>query len=158
MKADAWEAGHRMPFIVRWPGQVRKGSVSDQTICFTDLMATLAAVTKAELQENAGPDSYSFLPVLIGEQPDDQPIRPPIVMQSGNGAMMIRSGDWKLINQLGSGGFSEPKRIEPGPGDSEGQLYNLAHDPGEENNIYSEYPGIVTRLKLEMQQIVEVHQ
>ena len=121
-------------------------------------MATLAAVTKADLPENAGPDSYSFLPVLKGEMPDDQSLRPPIVMQSGNGSMMIRSGDWKLINQLGSGGFSEPKRIEPGPGDPEGQLYNLANDPGEENNIYSEYPGIVARLKLEMQQIVEEHQ
>jgi len=155
MKADAWEAGHRMPFIVRWPGRVRPGSVSDQTICFTDLMATCAAVTNRDLPENAGPDSYSFLPVLIGEQPNEQPIRPPIVMQSGNGSMLIRSGDWKLINQLGSGGFSEPKHIEPGPGDPEGQLYNLAKDPGETNNIYSEYPDIVARLKLEMKQIVE---
>ena len=155
MKADAWEAGHRMPFIIRWPSRVRPGAVSDQTICFTDLMATCAAVTNRDLPENAGPDSYSFLPVLIGEQPDEQPIRPPIVMQSSNGSMLIRSGDWKLINQLGSGGFSEPKHIEPGPGDPEGQLYNLAEDPGETNNIYSDYPDIVARLKLEMKQIVE---
>lgn len=155
MKADAWEAGHRMPFIVRWPGRVKPGSVSDQTICFTDLMATCAAVTNRDLPKNAGPDSYSFLPVLIGGQPDEQPIRPPIVMQSSNGSMLIRSGDWKLINQLGSGGFSEPKYIEPGPGDPEGQLYNLVKDPGETNNIYSEYPDIVARLKLEMKHIIE---
>ena len=155
MKADAWEAGHRMPFIVRWPGKVKKGSVSDQTICFTDLLATCAAVTNVNLPEGAGPDSYSFLPVLKGEQPDEQPIRPSIVMQSGSGSMLIRSGEWKLINQLGSGGFSEPRRIEPGPGDPEGQLYNLADDPGETNNVYSENPEIVARLLKEMKEIID---
>jgi arylsulfatase A-like enzyme len=155
MKADAWEAGHRMPFIVRWPGKVEKGSVSDQIICFTDILATLGEITGVDLTEGAGPDSHSFLPVLKEEQPEDQPIRPPVVMRSGNGSMMIRSGDWKLINQLGSGGFSKPNRIEPGPGDPEGQLYNLADDPGETNNLYSEHPDIVARLKFEMKQIVE---
>jgi arylsulfatase A-like enzyme len=155
MKADAWEAGHRMPFIVRWPGRVKPGSVSDQIICFTDLLATCAAVTSTDLPENTAQDSYSFLPVLTGDQPEEEPIRPPIVMQSGNGSMLIRSGDWKLINQLGSGGFSEPNHIEPEPGDPEGQLYNLADDPGETNNIYAEHPDIVARLKSEMTQIVE---
>lgn len=155
MKADAWEAGHRMPFIVRWPGRVEKGSVSDQIICFTDILATLGEVTGANLPEGAGPDSHSFLPVLKGEQTEDQPVRPPVVMSSGNGTMLIRSGDWKLINQLGSGGFSEPKHLEPGPGDPEGQLYNLADDPGETINLYSKHPDIVARLKFEMKQIVE---
>lgn len=153
MKADAWEAGHRMPFIVRWPGKVEKGSVSRQTICFTDVLATLADVTAAELPEGAGPDSYSFLPVLAGEQPDDQAIRPPVVMQSGNGSMMIRSGEWKLIDQLGSGGFSKPGYIEPGPDDPAGQLYNLADDPGETTNIYLNNPEVVARLTTEMRDI-----
>ena len=153
MKADAWEAGHRMPFIVRWPGRVEQGSVSNQTICNTDILATFAAVTAADLPEGAGPDSYSFLPVLTGEQPDDQAIRPPLVLEFGNGARMVRSGDWKLINQLGSGGFSKPSRIEPGPGDPEGQLYNLADDLGETKNLYLEHPEIVSRLEAEMKQI-----
>jgi arylsulfatase A-like enzyme len=155
MKADAWEAGHRMPFIVRWPGRVQNGSVSEQTICFTDLVATFAEISKAVLPEGAGPDSYSLLPVLRGTQPGDQAIRPPVVMQSGNGAMLIRSGDWKLINQLGSGGFSKPDYIQPGPGDPAGQLYNLALDPGESNNVYLEHPDIVDRLTKEMKQILE---
>lgn len=153
MKADAWEAGHRMPFIVRWPGRVRKGSVSEQTICFTDLVATFAEITKAVLPEGAAPDSHSLLPVLLGEQSADQAIRPPVVMQSGNGSMLIRSGDWKLINQLGSGGFSKPDHIQPGPGDPAGQLYNLALDPGETNNVYLEYPEIVSRLTAELDEI-----
>ena len=156
MKADAWEAGHRMPFIVRWPDQVKEGAVTDQTICFTDLLATIADVTGANLPEGAGPDSYSFLPVLRGKQPENLPIRGPIVMSSGSSqAMMIRSGDWKLINQLGSGGFSKPKYIEPGPDDPAGQLYNLDDDPAETNNVYSEHPEIVARLMTEMKQILD---
>ena len=70
MKADAWEGGHRMPFIVRWPGRVKAGTVSDQTICFTDLLATFADICGAKLPAGAGPDSFSFLPVLEGRQPE----------------------------------------------------------------------------------------
>ena len=69
--------------------------------------------------------------------------------------MLIRSGEWKLIDQLGSGGFSKPNHIEPGPGDPPGQLYNLAEDPGETNNVYLEHPEIVERLKSEMKQTIE---
>ncbi len=77
-------------------------------------------------------------------------------MSSGSSqAMMIRSGDWKLINQLGSGGFSKPKYIEPGPDDPAGQLYNLDDDPAETNNVYSEHPEIVARLMTEMKQILD---
>ena len=154
MKADAWEAGHRMPFIVRWPGRVKEGSVSDQTICFTDILATFAEITGTGIPEDAKLDSYSFLPVLEEKQAGKQMKRPPVVMQSGNGAMMIRSGDWKLINQLGSGGFSKPNYIEPGPEDPKGQLYNLAIDPGETNNVYSDNPEIVARLSAERKEIV----
>ena len=68
--------------------------------------------------------------------------------------MVIRSGDWKLINRLGSGGFSDPKHIQPGPGDPEGQLYNLTDDLGETRNLYAEHPEIVARLTSEMDRIV----
>lgn len=154
MKGDAWEAGHRMPFIVRWPGRVKPGTVTDQTICFTDLLATFADVCGAKLPTGAGPDSYSFLPVLEGRQPKDKPIRGPMVMRAGSSpAMMIRSGDWKLINQLGSGGFSQPKTIQPEPGDPAGQLYNLRTDRAETNNLYLKHPEIVARLEAEMQRI-----
>jgi arylsulfatase A len=156
MKSDVWEAGHRMPFIVRWPGRVKAGMVSDQTICFTDLLATFADICGAKLPTGAGPDSFSFLPVLEGQQPVGKPIRGPIVMQAGScSAMMIRSGDWKLINQLGSGGFSQPKTIKPGPGDPAGQLYNLRNDLAESNNLYLKHPEIVARLEAEMQRIVK---
>jgi arylsulfatase A len=156
MKSDAWEGGHRMPFIVRWPGHVKGGTVSEQTICFTDLLATFADVCGVKLRDRAGPDSFSFLPVLEGRQPDNKPIRGPIVMQAGSTtAMMIRSGDWKFIDRLGSGGFTRPNRIKPGAGDPEGQLYNLRDDPTETHNRYLEQPEIVARLKAELKRIVE---
>lgn len=159
MKADAWEAGHRMPFIVRWPGRVKAGTVTEQTICFTDLLATFADVCGEKLPAGAGPDSFSFLPVLEGRQPKDKPIRGPIVMQAGSSsAMMIRSGDWKLINQLGSGGFTQPRTIKPKPGDPAGQLYNLRDDLAETNNLYSKHPEIVAKLEAEMRRIVKAEQ
>ena len=153
MKADAWEAGHRMPFVVRWPGVVQPGSASSQTISTIDLLATCADITGASLPESAGPDSFSFLPVLRGQQPPDQPVRDALVMASGNGTMTIRSGDWKLITALGSGGFSDPKRIRPADGDPQGQLYHLVEDPGETQNRYAEYPEIVQRLSEQLEQI-----
>jgi arylsulfatase A-like enzyme len=154
MKGDAWEGGHRMPFIVRWPGHIEAGSVSGQTIGFTDLMATLADLTGKPLPEGAGPDSYSFLPVLLGQHPEDRSIRPPLVLRSAGGTTMIRSGEWKLIDRLGSGGFSKPRRVEPGPGDPEGQLYNLKEDPGEVINLYLDRPDVVEQLKREMEIIL----
>lgn len=154
MKGDAWEGGHRMPFIVRWPGKVAKGSVSDQTICYTDLLATFADICEVKLPAEAGPDSFSILPVLENRQPVENPIRGPVVMKSGSkSTMMIRSGDWKLINKPGSGGFSKSKAADPS--DPPGQLYNLRDDPGERTNLYQKYPEIVTRLHAEMKSIVD---
>lgn len=154
MKGDAWEGGHRMPFIVRWPERVKAGTVTGQAICFTDLLATFAEIRAKPLPDGAGPDSFSILSVLEGRQPEDQPVRGPIVMQAGSApTMMIRSGDWKLINRLGSGGFSDPKTIHPEPGGPTGQLYNLRDDPAEMNNLYQQHPGIVKRLEAEMKSI-----
>lgn len=150
MKADAWEGGHRMPFIVRWPSRVAAGSTSDQTICFTDLLATLAEITDVNLPVGAGPDSVSFLPALRAETYR----RPPIVMESGSHLMMIRSGPWKLIDGLGSGGFSQPSKVEPARGDPAGQLYNLKTDPGESRNLYADRPRLVASLRSEMQNII----
>jgi arylsulfatase A len=151
MKADAWEAGHRMPFIVRWPGTVGTGSVCDRTISFTDVLATMADVVGKNLPAGAGPDSFSFLPALKGKTF----LRAPIVMQSGSGFMTIRSGRWKLIEGLGSGGFSQPAKSTAGPGEPAGQLYDLAGDPAETTNRFAAEPAIVERLRGEMRRIVE---
>jgi arylsulfatase A-like enzyme len=140
-----------MPFIVRWPGTVGAGSVCDQTISFTDVLATMADVVGKDLPAGAGPDSFSFLPALKGGTFQ----RPPIVMQSGGGFMTIRSGRWKLVDGLGSGGFSEPARTAAGPGDPAGQLYDLAADLAETTNRFAGEPGVVERLRAEMRRIVD---
>jgi len=156
MKADAWEAGHRMPFIVRWPGQVAAGSVSHQTICFTDLLATLATITEYPRKAaTEGPDSYDFSGVLRGNQPTNKPVRPHLAMRSGSKFMTVRVGDWKLIDAQGSGGFSKPRRRDPKPGEPSGQLYNLKTDPSESTNVYDKHPNIVQRLQATLKGIVD---
>ena len=67
-KRDAWEGGHRVPFLARWPGKITAGSVSDETIAHVDLMATVAALLGVKLPENAGEDSFNLLPVLLGTE------------------------------------------------------------------------------------------
>jgi len=147
MKGDAWEGGHRMPFIVCWPGRVKVRTTSDHTVSFTDVMATFADIVDQDLPPDAGPDSLSFLPALDGKKGSS---RGPIIVQSANGTMSIRSGDWKLIEGLGSGGFTKPARANPTAGGPIGQLYDLKNDPGETTNLYLEKPEIVKRLKDEL--------
>lgn len=144
-KADAWEGGHRVPFLVRWPGVVKPNMVSDETICLTDLLATIAAVVDSPLPENAGEDSFNILPVLKGET-YTKPIRPATVHHSVAGVFAIRKGNWKLIVGRGSGGFSRPRIIKPKPGEPTGQLYNLGEDLGETKNVYHEHPEVVKEL------------
>lgn len=153
MKADAWEAGHRVPFIARWPGKIPANSVSNQLICFTDMLATFAAIVGEELPKEAGPDSFNMLPAMLDETSNSKPIRPLFAMGSGSGLMTIRVGDWKLIDGLGSGGFSKPSRIKPQPGDPSGQLYNLADDPGETRNLYQQNSEKVRSLTATLQRI-----
>jgi arylsulfatase A-like enzyme len=151
MKGDVWEAGHRMPFIIRWPGTVAAGSVYDQTISFTDLLATLADAVGMALPAEAGPDSFSFLRALEGG-PFQRAL---LVMQSGGGLMTIRSGRWKLVDGLGSGGFSRPARIEPGPAGPSGQLHDLSADRVETTNRLAAEPRLVERFRAEMRRIAE---
>lgn len=159
MKADAWEGGHRMPLIVRWPKITPPGTESDRLICFTDFLATFAELFGTTLPQNAGPDSYSFLSVLTEVDSTGFAARPNFVMRAGSDASMmtIRSGDWKLINGIGSGGFSRREgKIIRQPGDPPGQLYNLASDRAESRNLYADHPEIVARLTAELNQVVDV--
>ena len=144
-KADAWEGGHRVPFIVRWPGVVKPNGSTGETICLTDIFATVAEIVGSELPNDAGEDSFSILPVLKGAFLK-KPIRPSIVHHSLSGMFAIRKGNWKLILGLGSGGFSKPRSIKPKPDGPTGQLYNLNNDPSETKNVYQQNPEIVREL------------
>jgi arylsulfatase A-like enzyme len=144
-KADIFEGGHRVPFVARWPGRVQAGSTCVDTICLTDLLATCAAILGARLPEEAGEDSVSILPDLLGTATG--PVREATVHHSIDGSFAIRQGRWKLILCPDSGGWSRPW-----PGSDEArdlppvQLYDLARDPGERRNVQAQYPAIVVRL------------
>jgi len=145
-KADIWEGGHRVPFVARWPGHVPPGAVSDETICLTDMMATLAAIVGADLDRDEGEDSYNVLPAML-QQPYDTPIREATVHHALDGLFAIRQGPWKLIEGRGSGGFTAPQRREVEPDEPAGQLYHLGRDPQETENLYDDHPEIVERLR-----------
>ena len=132
--------------------RLQAGSSSSHLLCFTDLLATFAELLGAA--PPTGLDSESFLPVLCTPAANHEP-RKPIVMRAGGGSMMIRDGDWKLINRLGSGGFSKPRRVAPGPGDPKGQLYNLAKDPAETQNLWKERPDLVKSLTGKLEKIAK---
>ena len=144
-KADIWEGGHRVPFIARWSGRIKPNSVSDELICLTDLMVTTAAIIGVALPGDAAEDSHNILPALLGRK-QQRPIRQTIVHHSSDGTFAIRQGEWKLALGLGSHGFSDPKTIDPKPGEAAGQLYNLKDDPGEQNNLWLRKPETVARL------------
>lgn len=144
-KSDIHEGGHRLPFLVRWPGKVKPGTTSDVLICHVDLMATVADVLGAKLPADAAEDSESILPALRGKA-EGRGIHEAVVHHSGNGLFAIRQGDWKLVDGLGSGGFTAPANVKPQPGGPTGQLYNLAKDPAEKVNRFQDEPETVKRL------------
>jgi arylsulfatase A-like enzyme len=144
-KGDIWDGGHREPFVACWPKVIKPGTVSDETICLADFMATTAAITDTELPQYAAEDSYNFLPALLAKPPR-RPVRATIVHHSVDGMFSIREGKWKLIQGRGSGGFSEPARIIPGPGELRGQLYDMENDTAEMTNLWKQNPEIVAKL------------
>ena len=146
IKADIYDGGHRVPFLARWPRRIPKGTVCDELICHTDLMATCAALLNVTLPADAGEDSYNILPALKGE-PLQEPIREAVVHHSGHGVFAIRQGPWKLITILGSGGWTKPVKEEPVPGGPRGQLYDMSADISERRNLWMEHPEVVARLE-----------
>lgn len=179
-KAGIYEGGHRVPFIVRWPGRVAPGSSSDEIICLTDLMATCADILNVPLDDDEGKDSKSILPVLLNESLE-QPIREHVIHHSVSGMFAIRMGDWKFIDGIGDGyrptdwkatqrsGINKPewneiaKKFEdfyyewPLPevhsGEPLGQLYNLNEDMKERKNLFYEQAERVSRMKEKLEWI-----
>jgi arylsulfatase A-like enzyme len=144
-KADCWEAGHRVPYLVHWPGHTLAGGTCAETICHTDILMTLAALVEQKLPDDAAEDSFNLLPLYLGKL-SGRPIREATVHHSGDGLFAIRQGKWKAIFHLGSGGFSTPKTEQPVPGGPTGQLYDLDTDPGETRNVWVASPDVIARL------------
>ena len=147
-KADIFEGGHRVPFIVKWPKKINKGITSNETICTTDLMATCAEITGYKLSNNEAEDSYSLMPIF-NQKKLNKPFREATVHHSINGSFAIRKDQWKLIMCAGSGGWSFPKPNNKAVLDTlpKYQLYNLKQDPSETNNLIALNSEKVNELK-----------
>lgn len=144
-KADIFEGGHRVPFIVRWPGEVQAGTQSAQTICLTDLFRTCSDILDQPLPESAGPDSVSFLDALQGREPSVK--RGAVIHHSINGSFAVRQGRWKLILCPGSGGWSSPRPKQAREQNlPDWQLYDLDVDVAEAHNLAAQEPEICARL------------
>jgi arylsulfatase A-like enzyme len=145
-KADAWEGGHRVPFIVRWPGTVEPGSVCDQLVQQSDFIATFAEVLGTKLPDDAGEDSVSLMPLLKG---GDQPVRENAMSASIGGTPALRSGNWKYIPAPGSGGWGKG-----GDQSQPVQLYDLANDLGETKNFAATMPEKVAEMKALLEKLI----
>lgn len=146
-KADIWEGGHRVPFVVRWPGVVEPGAVTDEPICLNSLMATSAAILGVELAEDQGVDSFSILPVLRGEK-INEPTHPIIVHHSISGKFAARIDDWKYIAAKNSGGWSKGGDNKPF------QLYNMLEDRNETTNLIDEKPEVAKRVRELLEMVI----
>lgn len=171
-KADIFDGGHRVPFIVQWPAQVKGGTTYDHPVCLLDFMATAADILGYKIPDTAAEDSVSFLPALKGK---NEPIREAIVHHSINGSFSIRQANWKLELCPDSGGWSDPRpgqvasakgkgkgkakanakgngnasAVPPPPADGvypPVQLYDLSKDIAEQTNVQAAHPDIVERL------------
>lgn len=151
MKTDIYEGGHRVPFIVKWPGQFPANKVSDETICAIDIMATIASIVNYKLPTNAAEDSYNLTALFKGEKVgvDDgkEAIREATIHHSENGSFAIRKGNWKMIPQKGNGGWTHAQSVKKAANEPEGQLYNLETDPKETINLWEKHPEIVKELQ-----------
>lgn len=136
-KTSIYEGGHRVPFLARWPGKIQPGSVCDDTICLNDFMATCAEIVEAKLPAQAGEDSVSILPDLLGTA--KAPVREATIHQSMAGDLAIRQGPWKLI-------FSKNGTRE---------LYSLQADLGETKNVLAEHPEVSAQLTALMQRYID---
>ena len=145
-KADVWEGGHRVSFVVRWPGVVKPASTCSQLVHHADVIATVAEILGAKLPETAGEDSISFLPLLKGST---QPIREHAISTASSGVPGLRVGNWKYIPGPGGGGFGKGGEKSPPV-----QLYDLSNDIGEKKNLTAEQPERVAQMKALLEKLI----
>jgi len=152
-KHEIWEGGFREPFLVRWPGKVPAGTVSDQVVSLTDMLATLAHVLNVPLPKGGAEDSLDALRAFTEAKPG-APVRDHVVLQAADATYAIRVGDWKLIERTGAPEFSPrnqnaakkavaAKKKAP----TQDQLFNLRTDPAEVNDVFAANTEIAARLK-----------
>lgn len=143
-KGSYLEGGHRVPFLVKWPNEIKANTVCDATICTTDFMATCADIVNYAVKDNEAEDSYSMLP-LFNQKGDYD--RNATIHHSKTGIFAIRQGDWKLIVAPNSGINAAGKPDKAKKVAADNLLYNLKTDIKEETNVAAQYPEKVEELK-----------
>lgn len=155
IKGSIYEAGHRVPFVVKWPKQIKKSLESDRLMCTTDLFATVADVLEDKLPDHIAEDSYSFNSILKGNIENDK-VRGGIVHHSDNGFFAIRDGKWKLVFTHDAGSRRKDPKDKPIIGNpADLQLFDMENDPYETMNVQAENPKVVLHLKQLMKQYVD---
>ena len=139
-KADIYEGGHRVPYLARWNGHIKPNTKSNELICTTDLLATVAGMINKPLPEGAGEDSYNLWGSYV-DNPKIGKTRDHVIHHSLHGHYAIRKGKWKATPHLGSGGFTQPIEMDA-DNNTKGTLYDLEKDPGETENLYLQFPEI----------------
>lgn len=145
-KGSYYEGGFRVPCIVRWKGRIAPGTTGDRVTGFEDWFPTLLELAGAKDITPSGLDGISFAPTLLGQA---QEARPFLYRESPGygGQQCVRVGDWKAIrtnlNPAPRATNQQPSAVE---------LYDLAKDPGESNNVAVQYPDVVTKLSRTMKE------
>ncbi len=147
IKGNLFEGGHRVPFIARWPRQIKAATVSDQLICHVDMLATFAALTNQPLADDAGPDSFNVLPALVGTT--EKPVRDHLINHTAGcpGRLAVRQGSWKYGPSSYPGGQQRTNKDGKKAAQIPAQLYNLADDIGETKNLVAHFPDKVKELE-----------
>jgi arylsulfatase A len=150
-KSDAWDGGHRIPCIARWPGVIEPGTKSNQLVCLADLLATCVNIAGGNLPDAAGEDSVSWLPLFKGT---DEAVRSHVVHHSIQGKFAIRDRQWKLVLCPGSGGWSKNDAEAAEEGLPLVQLYDMDIDPEEQHNLHDKHPEKVREMITLLESIV----
>jgi len=155
-KHSEWEGGFREPFLVRWPGQVPAGTVSDQVICLTDMLATFAGILQTPLPKGNAEDSFDVLRAFTEAKPG-APVRDHVILQSADATYDLRMGDWKLIERADAPGFESvrnPRKTEAAAKKKKraaaarhDELFNLRDDPAETKDVAGANPDRAAAMK-----------
>lgn len=143
-KYTVYEAGARVPAIIRWPGQVPAGAVSEAIVSQIDLCGSLGSLLKAALPKDAAPDSCDGLDAWLGQDPVG---RDYVIEQANDRTLSVRTAEWKYIEPSnGPSSYSWASGVELGY-QKEPQLYHLTTDPAERHNLVAERPDILAQLQ-----------
>jgi len=160
LKRDIYEGGHRVPFIVSWPGKIKAGSRSDETVSQVDFAATFAKITGYSLTNKEAIDSYDLLPILTGTD-YEKPFRTATVQNTAKGKYAIRQGDWVLLN-TSSGAAQKEKQeyldhfgLKTYPKTKPGLLFNLKNDPRQSKDLYDAHPEKVASMTKLLQRYLD---